>query len=355
MALNVGRLRPVGFAKRGAVPGAVIVPGTFISPTLFPRYVPPWNWNPDQPPLESPAHSAQRENPVKADKGPASLNGKKLTCELEPTDVFGNLFTAGLGLDTVTGDGTTVVHAHNFESLDQPQLPVYDFWDSGGTAPAGQQNGFAAMMMHALEFQMNKGLWIVLDTEWNGLYRIDDLALSPVVAYDAERPLHFAQSQFWLDDVQQDDNQVFTMRVENAVMADHVNRDDTNFPFHIWSEQQLVSGTMETILTDVAEYNKFLAAGVTTLQYTKMEARVTSGETFIEGGLPPEAYKFRVQVPSAFYRTGEIQYPTGVIRAVMAYGAIPATGSIGAGGNAYTWTTPRSAVVHFVNGVVAPY
>ncbi len=350
---NIGRLRPAGFAKRGLiVPTVPIVAGTFIVPDQFPRYLPPWAWSLSQPPLESPAHSAQRETPVKVVTGPSSINGKKLTVEIEPTDVFGHLCLAGFGQDTVTGDGVADVSCHNFESLDAAVLPLYDVWDNGGAAPAGQQNGYAACMMDKWEFQMKKGEMHVVDTTWNGMFYVPDLALSPAVVYSPLRPLAWNQTEFLLDDVVQTDAQVFVATIENQVVADHVFRDDTNDPMQIWSEGQLPSTAFETILTDVAEINKFRA---NVMGFTKIEARITSAETFVEGVLPPEAYAIHVQMPRMFYRTGEVQYPTGVIRAVYTGSGEPLVGTIGSGGNAYTWTTPRSMVVHFINGVPAAY
>lgn len=355
MAVNVGRLRPIGFAKRGAVPSIPIVSGTFIPPTLFPRYIPPWNWNPEQPALESVAHDGAPEIPSKAEKGPGSLNGKKLLLELEPTDVFGNLFMAAFGTDTVTGDGTATPHAHNFERLTAAQLLTYDFWDDGGTAPAGKQNGFAAMMCNFLELQMTKGDFAKVDTEWNGMFKVEDLALSPVVAPPTERPLHFAQTDVYIEDVQQGDVQVFTIKMMNQIVADHVLHSSTNFPLQMWAEQQAVDFNMETILTNVVEYNKWFADGETTVQYRKLGAKITAGETFTEAPLGPLPYSIEIQLPQAFYRTGEIQYETGVVRAILTGGGTKATGTIGSGGNAYSWTTARSAVIQFINGVVAAY
>src|SRR5690349_23210433 len=105
MAIQIGRLRPVGFAKRGAAPTGPVLAGAFTAPTQFLRFLPPWAWYPAIPLLESPAISAAREIPIKVAKGAAVIAGLKSNVELEPTDVFGNLFTAAFGQDTVTGDG----------------------------------------------------------------------------------------------------------------------------------------------------------------------------------------------------------------------------------------------------------
>jgi len=351
MANQIGRLRPVGFAKRGAVPATVINAGTFISPTQFVRFLPPHNWYPAIALLESPAISAAREIPIKAVKGAASLAGLKSNLELEPTDVFGNLFTAAWGQDTVTGDGVVSAHAHNFSGLASAQLPVYDWWHNEGD----KQFGFASMMNNKFDLIMNKGETIRLEQEWAGLYYVDGLALAPATTYPTPRHLMFAQIDLSLAGLLTTAFQAGNIAIENQVVADHTLRSDTNYASRIWTEHQMVTGKLEAFFEDATEYDKFLAAASpSTPTSTSIDATITSSETFVEGALPATAFKYLLQAGKVDYRTAEVPLPAGIIKVTFTFVALPFSGTIGAGGNAFPYTA-KSLVAQFINGVPGAY
>lgn len=346
MAIQVGRLRPVGFAKRGAVPSSVIVAGTFTSPDQWLRYLPPWAWYPTQPPLESPAHSGIREMPTRAVKGPMNLNALKSNAELEPTSVFGNLHMAAFGTDSVTGNGTTSAHAHNFHSLQEAQLPVYDFWHNDGVV----QMGFAAMMCGKWDLIAEYKQIVRLEQEWTGLFYVDALALTPTQSYSALRPLPFSTVDVALAGSTVRTQRTVRLSVDNGVVADHSLRSDTNQPTRIWTEKQEVSAALEAYYEDATEYNKFLAmSSPSAPTYSDLLVTITSPETFTEGSIT-EALTWRYQLPRIVYRTAEKQLPSGVVLVSFEAVALPTTGSIGSGGNAYTYTDPKALVVQFVNG-----
>jgi hypothetical protein len=349
MAIRVGRLQPVGFVKRGAAPTVPVTPGTFITPTQFPRWLPDWNWYPEITLLESPAISAVRELPVKAVKGPASLEGFKLNAELEPTDVFGNLFMAGFGSDTVTGDGIASVRAHNFEALQSAQLPTYDWWHEEGD----KEFGFGGMMCSKWDLFMPAKEMVRLEEEWVGLYHVDGLALSPVLSYPAQRPLTFAQIDVTLGGVLVTNLTMAHLSVENAAVADHTLRSDTNFANRMWTEHFLATAEFDTFFEDATEYNKFLAASSpSTPTPTSLDVVVTSAETFTDG--PTQAYIYRFKIVTLDYRTAEVPLPSGVIKGKFTGVALPGSGTIGSGGNAYAFTN-RSLVARLENGVAAAY
>lgn len=350
MAIQVGRLRPVGFAKRGAVPSSVIVAGTFTSPTHFLRYLPPWTWYPTQPPLESPAHSGVREMPVKAVKGPMNLNALKLNAELEPTPAFGHLHMAAFGQDTVTGDGLAAPSAHNFDALESAQLPVYDFWHHDGNA----QMGFAAMMAGKFDLIAEFKQILRTEMEWTGLFYVDALALSPVQSYSALRPLPFATMDITLGGSLVTGLRTARISVDNGVVADHSLRSDTNQPTRIWTEKHEVSASVEAYYEDATEYNKFLAMSSPSAPSESSLLMVsTSPETFTEG-LLTQSYVWRYLMPRLVYRTAEKQLPSGVVVITLEAVALPGSSSIGSGGNAYAFTN-KSLVAQFVNGVATPF
>lgn len=348
----IGRLRAVGFAKRGAVPTSPIVAGTFTAPTVFPRYLPPFDWNPEAPPLESEAIDGNVAMPTQVAPGPASLNGKKINAYLQPNDAIANFMMAALGVDNITGDGVSDAHAHTFTRLQAAQLPVYDVWADGGTAPLGQQMGFAGMMENALDLFWNKAELSRVETEWNGMYYVPSLALSPSVVHGGARPLSFATIEV---DINQDgvelDAQVVHIKIDNKVVADHVLRGDTTYASQIWSEGMAVNLDIETILTDVEQYNVFLNQSVTP---QLLFMKVTAQETFVEGALPAEAYKFYVSVPQYFYRTAQVTFPTGVVRAVFTGGALRGDATIGEGGNNFS-LVDEPIGIQYVNGIATPY
>lgn len=348
--VTVGRLVPVGIGKRGAVPTSPIVAGTFTAPTVFPRYLPPFDWNPEAPPLESEAVDGNVVLPSQFAAGPASLNGKKLNVYLQPNDAVGTLLMSGLGTDTVTGDGISDAHAHGFTRLQAAQLPVYDVWANGGTP--GQQMGFAAMMDNAVDLFFNKAELSRIETEWNGLYYVPALALSPAITRTGARPLSFANMEI---DIDQDgvelDMQVAHIKIDNKVIAEHVLRGDTTYASQIWSEGMAINIDAETILTSVAQYNRFATQVVTT---QKLYIKVTAQETFVEGALPAEPYKFYVMVPAFFYRTAVMTFPTGVVRVVFTGGAVNGSATLGEGGNSLA-LVDEAIGIQYVNGLVTPY
>jgi hypothetical protein len=351
MAIRIGRLRAVGFAKRGTPPTTPVNAGTFISPTQFIRFMPPHAWFPAIQLLESPAISGQRELPQKAVKGPGTIGGLKTNQELEPTDVFGHQLTAAFGQDTVTGDGIASAHAHNFECLDSAQLPTYDFWHDEGD----KQWGFAAMMAHKWDLILEKAAIARQEMEWTGLYHVDALALAPVISIPAPRPLPFAVVDVTLGGALVTNLSSAHLTVENAVEADHTLRSDTNFPSRIWTTHQQVGATWEQFFEDATEYNKFLnAASPSAATPTSLLVTLTSPETFVEGALPATAFKYSFMMGSLYYLTAEVQLPAGVIKMTATARALQSSGTIGAGGNAYAYTN-RSLVGQFINGVAAAY
>jgi len=347
MATQIGRLRTVGFAKRGTtIPTVPIVSGTFLPPDNFVRFLPPWAWYPAQPPLESAAISARRELPIKAVKGPGTVGPFKSNSQLEPTDVFGHLHLAGFGLDTLTGDGIADPHAHNFEVLESAVLPTYDYWHDEGD----KQFGFAAMMANKFDLIMPKAEVVRLETEWIGLYYVDALALTPTVVYPAQRPLSFAQVDVSLGGTASKVVSNAQITLTNAVVADATLRSDSNFPARVWTEHALVECNWEMFFEDAVEYNKFLAyADPATPTPSSFRAKISSSETFIEGALPPTKYSFDYLIGNLVYRTAEVELPSGVIKVKFTAVGLPFSGTIGAGGNAYIFTD-RNMVAQFING-----
>ena len=330
--------------------------GTFIPPTVFPRYLPPFDWNPERPPLESEAVDGFAELPSQVAGGPSSLNGKKINAYLQPNDAIGTFLMAGLGTDTVTGDGIADAHAHAFTRAQVAQLPTYDIWADGGTAPVGQQAGFAVMMQNALDLFFNKAELSRVETEWNGLYYVPGLALSPAITRGGARPLSFATLELDIDALgTQLDVQVAHIKLDNKVIAEHVLMGDSTYPRHIWTEGMEVTFDLETILTDVTQYNEFLNHSQQQVVITrKLALKVTAQEQFTELLLAPESYKFYVVLPEAFYRTAIMTFPTGVVRVVFTGGAVRGDAALGEGGNAYAMVG-QSIGIQYVNGIVTPY
>jgi len=352
--VRVGRINPIGLGKRGAVTTAPVDSGTFVPPTVFPRYIPPFDWNPERPPLESEAVDGYADLPAQVAGGPSTLNGKKINAYLQPNDAIGTFLMAGLGTDTVTGDGAADAYAHNFTRAQVAQLPTYDVWANGGTAPVGQQAGFAVMMANAVDLFFNKAELSRVETEWNGLYYVPGLALTPVITRGGARPLSFATLELDIAALgTQLDLQVAHFKIDNKVVADHVLMGDSTYPRHIWSEGMAVSFDLESILTNVQEYNKFLNHAQQQVVITqKLGVLVTAQEQFAVPA--PESYKFYVVLPEAFYRTAMLTFPTGVVRTVFSGGAVRGDATLGAGGNSYAMVG-QSIGIQYVNGDVTPY
>ena len=347
MAIRVGRLRTVAFAKRGTPPTSP--PVGITAPTEYVRFLPPWGWFPSITPLESPAILAAREIPLKAVKGPATITNLKASLELEPSPAIANLLMGGFGKDTVTGGGVTEAHAHNFEALESAQLPTYDFWHDEGDL----QYGFAGMMNNKTELVMTKAAICRLDQEWTGLYFVPALALTPSLTPSPQRPLPFACVDATLGGTLVTGLSMAHLTIENAVNADHTLRSDTNYPSRIWSEHQLVTATLEMFFEDAVEYNKFLASSSpSALTETSLELDVKSPETFTDGVLTP--YKFLFKIGKMVYRSIETPLPAGVVKMTAVGLALPFTGSIGAGGNSYAYTS-KSLVAQFINGITPAY
>lgn len=354
--VRVGRINPIGLGKRGAVPTVPIVAGTFVAPTVFPRYIPPFDWNPDRTPLESDAVDGFAELPSQVAGGPSTINGRKINAYLQPNDAIGTFLMAGLGTDNVTGDGVADAHAHTFTRAQVAQLPTYDVWADGGTAPVGQQAGFAAMMQNALDLFFEKAALSRVETEWNGMYYVPGLALAPALSRGGVRPLSFANVEF---DIGQDgadlDVRTAHIKIDNKVVAEHTLRDDTTYVSQIWSEGMTITLDVDSILTDVTQYNKFLAHATQDVVETQLLwIKVTAAETFVEALLPPEAYKFYIVLPAFFYRTAIMTMPTGVVSVAYTGSALRGDATVGEGGNSYAMTD-RSIGIQYVNGVVTPF
>jgi len=343
-------------AKRGAVPASLITASGFTQPTHRVRYLPPLNWNPAIHLLESPAINGARELPTKSVKGASEIVGKKLNQELEPSDVQGHLHMAAFGQDTVIGDGATVgaPHAHNFEVLQQPQLPVYDFYYPEGD----KQFGFAAMMCKKWELMIAKKEVTKVDMEWDGLYFVDDLTYDPLAIDLTEstvRPLPFAVTDTYLGGSLVTNLQKVNLILENSVQTDHALRSDTNQASQIWCAEAKASGSLDQYFTDKTEYDKFLAmSSPSTPTPSDLKVVLTSDETFDEGSLTGIKYRFIYQMPLIKYRTAEIQLPQGVVLGTFTFVCEPDDGEIGESGDAYTFHN-RSLVCQFRNGVAAAY
>jgi len=351
MAIRIGRLTKVGYAKRGAAPTDPVTAGTFIPPVQWVRFIPPWGWYPSIPLLESPSISGQRELPTKAVKGPATVSALKANQELEPSKACGQLMLAAFGQDTVTGDGLASAHAHNFDVLESAQLPTFDWWHTEGD----KQFGFGGMMCGKWDLVGTKGEVIRQETEWTGINHVDGLALTPASSYSALRPLTFATVDAKLGGSLVTNLQTGHITLDNAVNADHVLRSDTNFPGRVWTESALATGTLEMFFEDSVEYNKFLAVSSPSLPTaSSLEMTITSPETFVEGLLPATAFKHIALMGKFLYRTAEIQLPTGVVKMTATGVALPYTGTVGAGGNAYAFTD-KQLVVQFINGDAVAY
>jgi hypothetical protein len=350
--VTVGRLQPVGFAKRGAVPTSPIVAGTIIAPNLWPRYIPPFEWNPEAPPLESTAHDGTAELPAQIAPGPRMWNAKKLNVYLQPNHVIGNLMMAALGKDTITGDGISDPSHHNFERDQVAQLPVYDFWADGGAAPKGKQEAFTAGMCGEFDLFSGQAELHRVETAFSGLYYVGTgLAISPAAQYTGERPLAFSTTEMFVDDIAQNDIQVFHVKINNKVVAEHALYGDTTDPRHIWSEGIEVSLDVEEILTNVDEYNRFSLQSTT---LGKIMARITAQETFVEGALPTTAYQFIVGIPAYYYKTGVKSFPDGVVRGVFTGGGLKGSMDLGSGATLYSLTN-RSIGIQYRNGSPTPY
>jgi hypothetical protein len=324
-----------------------------MTPTNSFRFLPPWSWTPEQPPLESAGISAQAETPTKATKGQGSIQGKKSNAELEPTATFGLLHLAAFGNDTVSGDGIAAVHAHNFERMSGATPQLFDWWDNSGNG----QKGFIGCAANTTDLIGVKGEFFRLEQDWTGLFPANPAPnLSPVLdCYPTIRPLMFAQPDVMIGGSTVYDVTNAKISIKNHVVADAVLRSDTNFSCDIWSEGMEVSAEIEARFISITEYNKFLAlASPSTLTESELELLITSAQTFDEGALLAVPFSFRYLMPRLFYRAAEIDYPTGVVVVRFTGAGLPDTGMIGAGGNAYAFTN-RNLVAQFINGVATPF
>ena len=350
MAIRVGRLVRVGFAKRGAVPSAPPATGDFTTPTLAVRFLPPHSFFPTITPLESAAIDGLRELPSKVTKGPGTIEGFKVNHELEPSDVLANMLMAVFGLDTVTGDGAAAPHAHNFSSLQASQLPTYDWWHDEGD----KQFGFAGMMASRADLIVNKAETIRLETEWHGLFPVEQLLINPTLTTPTVRPLVWAQVAASLAGSQVYNLGMVQVTIDNAVGSEHTLRSDTEFKSAIWVPQINAVASFEQFFENTVEYDKYRnAADPASFVDSSLELLITSVETFTEGALT-QPFVFRVKMGATNYRTFEVPMPDGVIKASATLVGKKHTGTIGAGGNAHAYTN-RAVVIQFVNGVVAPY
>ena len=352
MGITIGRLQKFGVAKRGTtLPTVPIVAGTFTPPTQMIRFTPPLDWDPTINVLPSEAISGQRELPTKAVKGASELKGKKITSEVEPSDWLGIQLMAAFGSDTSSGDGAAAAHAHNFQSLDSPALPVYDFW----MTKTNKQFGFAAMMCAKFDLNYNKGERLKFETEWDGLYYVDGLALAPTGVFPTTQPITFAQTQAWFAGAQVLNVSQAHISVVNHVVADHFLRDDTNQASMVWSEGQEVNFDAEFLFENTTEYDKFLnASSPSELETSSLELVFTSADTYTEGALT-EPFMLRVLLPKTFYKKAVTTLATGVVKVKVEGGTLPLAATIGSGSNAYTSTAARLALAQYVNGSSVAY
>jgi len=352
MGITIGRLQKFGVAKRGTtLPTVPLTAGTFLQPTQMIRFTPPLDWDQTINVLPSEAISGVRELPTKAVKGSAELKGKKIVGEVEPSDWLGMQLQAAFGQDSVSGNGTSSAHAHNFQSVDSAALPTYDFW----LTKTNKQFGFGAMMMAKFDLNYNKGERLKIETEWDGLYYVDGLSVSPTASFPSTQPGTWAQCQAWFAGSQVLNVSQAHISIVNHTVAEHFLRDDTNQASMVWSEGQEVNFDAEFLFEDTTEYNKFLnVSSDSQLSGSSFRLLFTSADKYTEGSLN-EAYKLDIVLPSTFYKKAAITLPTGVVKVKVEGGTLPAITTIGSGGNAYLLTTARLAVAQYINGSSTQY
>ena len=293
--MYIGKLRAAGLAKENSV-GTLVTP-----PTEFIPYVAPDAFIPAIQLLESGAIYQIPDNIRLVSQGPGTLTGLKLKWHANPINL-GNLLMAIFGSDNKTGPTNTSVYTHTFSRLAASQLPTYSWWFDKGA----KYQQFVGCMLNKVDFNFKAKEWVDVDTEWVGL-SYDDTGTSQTVSYSTVPSFKFDQVVVKVAGSEVDNYDNVKLTFDNMVKADHVLKGSI-WPGKIYSEGFDVTVSMDLIVEDATEYNKFLAGTSAALQF------VLTHSDNIPSSSPSTKYSLTLNVTEAHYSVASYPNAPGIIK-----------------------------------------
>ncbi len=234
---------------------------------------------------------------------------------------------------SLTSNGTTAAQdwTHTFSRLNASQLPTYSWWfDKGAAYPQ-----FLGCMVNKLDFAIKAKEFIIAESEWMGLsYDTNGTSKSP--SYSAVKPFKFDQCVVNVDGSPVLNYDNLKISFNNDVEVEHC-LSGSIYANKIYSKGFEVMVTMDFVLEDVTQYNKFLAGTACALNFV-----VTSADD-ISGGSTGTKYSLTIDIPTANYSVASYPNAPGLLKIAFTARGV------------YTLASTKTVSVALTNSVAAAY
>lgn len=262
-----GILGTAGIAKES-------VAGTFVAPTEFLRFMPPFQFSTDINLIEAQGVSSRPDIVSKVAQGKGLLKSGKFKTEVEPENI-GNHLMAAFGTDTKTGPTDTTAYTHAFTRLSSASLPTYSWWQ----APAGTLTypQHAGCMLNKLEFDIKAGEFVVVDADWIGMNYTSG-GVTHAASFSALQPFKFDQAILKIPGGGSQIKNYDQIKVTFDNMVEPVHALSSSiYATKIISRGFRVSVTASLIVEDVTEWSNFINGTASSFNLAITSSQLVTG------------------------------------------------------------------------------